>query len=67
MVCSFEIREVSSKQAIGVEFWDLLTDKRNQSMAELIKPGPFLWRSTANSCVNSFFFQETDMTKEKKT
>ena len=41
MVCSFEIREVSSKQAIGVEFWDLLTDKRNQSMAELIKPGPF--------------------------
>ena len=42
MVCSFEITEVSSKQAIGVEFWDLLTDKRNQSMAELIKPGPFL-------------------------
>ena len=41
MVCSFEIREVSLKQAIGVEFWDLLTDKRNQSMAELIKPGPF--------------------------
>lgn len=39
MVCSFEIREI--KQAIAIEFWDLLTDKRNQCMAEYIKTGPF--------------------------
>jgi len=37
MVCSLEIREI--KQAIAIEFWDLLTDKRNQSMGELIKQG----------------------------
>lgn len=39
MVCSFEIREI--KQAVAIEFWDLVTDKRNQCMAELIKTGPF--------------------------
>jgi len=62
------LRSEKYKQAIAVEFWELLTDKRNQSMAELIKTGPFCDKvtSSSNSWVNSFFFQNRDMTKEKK-